>query len=429
MNSQVYGSAKGMRNALSINFFKSALFAAALIVSVGIFLVSCKPQEKEYVSADTPFCNCTVKYGEEEMKLSPPEMMEDTVLNSILDKAGFSLRPFKICKVKKIPDKNIAAFATLINDFPYIVYDAKKISKMKFASKWALHKILAHEVGHLVNYHTTDHSPPKHELELEADAYSGFILYQFGVPLDESFKLFSEDAEATKKHPSGKDSRIAFENGWLKASNLFPSQTPQEVKYPTAPPKRGYATIRGQLMPIIKIGDREIIAQNLSFKIGGARRYGDSFFSNGLLYTHNEAKTLCKQLGPEWELIRLDDMKALLTPKYGNLDNEYKNQGYDEVVGYGSIIVGGQSGFNGDLGGCALVNYDGTYNFAGKDEIGNYWVAELDDTYGQPIYFSLNVKKGTIVMYRDDEGLANYCRCARDVQEQSPSNGEIGYNN
>jgi len=92
------------------------------------------------------------------------------------------------------------------------------------SNSWSKLSILAHEVAHQINGHTLEASKSLYEsrqLELEADEYSGFVMYKLGASLSEAqeaIRVYGSDKDDTySTHPS-RDKRLkAIEKGYNKA--------------------------------------------------------------------------------------------------------------------------------------------------------------------------------------------------------------------
>ena len=116
----------------------------------------------------------------------------------------------------------------------YILYDKDFMRKITSGNSWENLSILAHEVGHHVNGHTRDllllfsdiKPSPKslkkqREEELEADEFSGFIMFKLGYSLEEAQSAISKfpnninDLYST--HPSKEKRLIAIKTGYNNA--------------------------------------------------------------------------------------------------------------------------------------------------------------------------------------------------------------------
>ena len=136
------------------------------------------------------------------------------------------------------------AYATIINRVRYIVYDNAFLEDIDSyaATKWASISVLAHEMGHHYYNHvisSTGSTPPK---EIEADAFSGYVMAKLGASLEESIaamKAIASD-KASSSHPGKSDRIAAITNGWnqAKASVAKPT-TPTPPSVPTKPTNPG----------------------------------------------------------------------------------------------------------------------------------------------------------------------------------------------
>lgn len=111
---------------------------------------------------------------------------------------------------QKIPQRVIA----FNKDFMDIVRDATG------GNAWAPVSIMAHEIGHHLSGHTITPGGSQPPTELEADKFSGFVLYKMGASLDDAqtamSKLVAEGPDGDT-HP-GRGKRLnAIRDGWQLA--------------------------------------------------------------------------------------------------------------------------------------------------------------------------------------------------------------------
>ena len=113
------------------------------------------------------------------------------------------------------------AYATIINKIRWIIYDNNFLEDIDaYAStKWASISVLAHEMGHHYYNHTISGSgstPPK---EIEADAFSGYVMQKLGATLNESVAAITAIASdrASATHPAKRDRVAAITKGWNQA--------------------------------------------------------------------------------------------------------------------------------------------------------------------------------------------------------------------
>lgn len=110
------------------------------------------------------------------------------------------------------------AYATIINRSRWIIYDNRFLEDLDAytSTKWASISVLAHEMGHHYYNHVVSSSgstPPK---EIEADAFSGYIMAKLGASLQESIAAMQAIASdrASSTHPAKADRVQAITRGW-----------------------------------------------------------------------------------------------------------------------------------------------------------------------------------------------------------------------
>ena len=153
----------------------------------------------------------------------------DIALNKILDVTGMSKR-FVLKECNDISN----CVATSYKGIRYILYDKDFMDDVATSTNsWSSMSILAHEIGHHVNGHSLDliiyasesaEAPTLSEsrqMELEADEYSGFVMYKLGASLSQAqqaIRLIStNDDDSYSTHPA-RDKRLrAVERGYNKA--------------------------------------------------------------------------------------------------------------------------------------------------------------------------------------------------------------------
>jgi hypothetical protein len=114
------------------------------------------------------------------------------------------------------------AYATILNKKRWIIYDNEFLEDIDaYAStKWASISVLAHEMGHHYYDHVVSSSgstPPK---EIEADAFSGYVMHKMGASLQESIAAISAIASdrASNSHPAKRDRIDAITKGWNQSA-------------------------------------------------------------------------------------------------------------------------------------------------------------------------------------------------------------------
>jgi hypothetical protein len=143
-----------------------------------------------------------------DLKLQQPQQKELDQIKSILSYTGISAS-FAIYSAH-IDN----AVATIINNKRYIIYDPSLLREQDKRSKtyWSSMSILAHEIGHHLSGHTLNLSPgdPDPREELEADRFSGFVLFKMGATLQQaSFAMQALGSEKDTRYYPDKYKRLA----------------------------------------------------------------------------------------------------------------------------------------------------------------------------------------------------------------------------
>lgn len=150
-----------------------------------------------------------------ECEIYMPDEREKKIIENIISYSGLPLN-FEIYS----GDINNAV-ATIRNNKRYIIYDKNLLKNVEVLTEsyWSSISILAHEIGHHLSGHTLNNETKNHEGELQADKFSGFILYKMGATQKQAsyaMYLLGND-EDTDTHPN-KNKRIkAILEGWNEA--------------------------------------------------------------------------------------------------------------------------------------------------------------------------------------------------------------------
>ena len=148
------------------------------------------------------------------MKISTIQSMLQEIINATGLHMSFELKEANVLNIE----------ASISHKKRYILYNPTYITSLNkiSKSKWAVMALLAHEVGHHLNGHTSRKGGSRPALELEADEFAGFILHKLGATLQQSQNVmyYIAKAKASKTHPSKNSRLLAIEKGWNKASVL-----------------------------------------------------------------------------------------------------------------------------------------------------------------------------------------------------------------
>jgi Zn-dependent protease with chaperone function len=117
-------------------------------------------------------------------------------------------------------------YAVTQNGERIIVYDAKFMQKINDMTKtdWGALSILAHEIGHHLQGHTLKVGGSDYTKEIEADEFSGFVMYQMGASLKQAqtaIWMLTTDNDSGTHPPRNKRIR-AIEKGYKNAEELYP---------------------------------------------------------------------------------------------------------------------------------------------------------------------------------------------------------------
>lgn len=86
-------------------------------------------------------------------------------------------------------------------------------------NQWGPASIMAHEIGHHLSGHTITSGGSRPGIELEADKFSGYVLYKMGAPLAEATKAIDAIGSETEQvtHPAKSRRIAAITQGWQEA--------------------------------------------------------------------------------------------------------------------------------------------------------------------------------------------------------------------
>ena len=86
-------------------------------------------------------------------------------------------------------------------------------------NQWGPISVMAHEIAHHLSGHTITPGGSRPEIELEADKFSGFVLYKMGAPLaDASAMILSvSNPHGSATHPPRDQRAEAIRQGWMQS--------------------------------------------------------------------------------------------------------------------------------------------------------------------------------------------------------------------
>ena len=145
-----------------------------------------------------------------------PKSVAEVIVQEVLDAVGSSSS--FIVRAARIPN----AAAAVANGKKYILYNPYFMAALQEATgsnRWVAVAVLAHEIGHHLIGHTGADVASAPENELEADAFSGYVLRRMGADLEDAqlaIRALASKRE-TATHPGRNDRMVAIAIGWYKA--------------------------------------------------------------------------------------------------------------------------------------------------------------------------------------------------------------------
>lgn len=141
------------------------------------------------------------------------------IINQIVSYSGLSNNYIVI----KEPG-TMNAYAFMYEGKRFISYDPILFNDLEYYSDtyWSIISIFAHEIGHHLSGHSEDNIGSNPVSELEADYFTGFVLYKMGASLEQSLiaiNLMGGEID-TETHPSKYKRIKKIEEGWLNANQL-----------------------------------------------------------------------------------------------------------------------------------------------------------------------------------------------------------------
>jgi Peptidase family M48 len=158
----------------------------------------------------------------------PPQSLLRTKFQSVYEAAGIVKSMLDSIKWKEnfnLQEQNGInnAYATIIRNKRWIIYDNNFLENLDgyAATKWASISVMAHEMGHHFHNHVVSGRGSTIPTEIEADAFSGYVMNKMGATLAQSVAamqtIASDRASAT--HPAKKDRVASITKGWNRANS------------------------------------------------------------------------------------------------------------------------------------------------------------------------------------------------------------------
>jgi hypothetical protein len=158
-----------------------------------------------------------------------PDSQVDLVIEDICAHIGLT------CNFDVFPARIPNATAYMIDGKRVVMYNPEFIDKVqrgKGQPSWETLSVLVHEIGHHLLGHMFVQDGNFPARELEADKFSGFLLYRMGATLKEAqanIRTMAQEKE-TSSHPGRSRRLVAVEQGWKAARAVALEETNLSVK-------------------------------------------------------------------------------------------------------------------------------------------------------------------------------------------------------
>ncbi len=148
-----------------------------------------------------------------------PDSQVDMVIEDICAHIGLT------CNFDVFPARVPNAMAYMIDGKRVVMYSPEFIDKVQHGKgqpSWETLSVLVHELGHHLLGHMFANDGNFPVRELEADKFSGFMLYRMGATLKEAqanIRNMAQEKE-TPSHPGRSRRLAAIEGGWKAARSV-----------------------------------------------------------------------------------------------------------------------------------------------------------------------------------------------------------------
>jgi hypothetical protein len=158
-----------------------------------------------------------------------PDSQVDLVIEDICAHIGLT------CNFDVFPARVPNAMAYMIDGKRVVMYNPEFIEKVQHGKgqpSWETLSVLVHEIGHHLLGHMFVNDGNFPARELEADKFSGFLLYRMGATLKEAqanIRTMAQEKE-TSSHPGRSRRLVAVEQGWKAARTVALEETDLSAK-------------------------------------------------------------------------------------------------------------------------------------------------------------------------------------------------------
>jgi hypothetical protein len=190
----------------------------SLLVALNVFAFPVLTQERVKEIVTDGDCSYYGETLEKKIYTFDSDKEAEAAVDKILYQTGLA-RNFTI-RASDVPN----AAAIIQGETRYVLYSQEFIRRVKqtVRTDWAALSIMAHEIGHHLQGHTLQRGGSRPPIELEADTFSGFVMYKMGANLEQAqaaMRAFAGDV-GTATHPGKKSRLAAIEAGWTHAKDI-----------------------------------------------------------------------------------------------------------------------------------------------------------------------------------------------------------------
>ena len=209
---------------------------ATLVLGIAPFLISSSPvlmPQPSPVTRDAQLNQQAVPNEKAARQLIIPQLLPDSQVDLVIEDicAHIGLT----CNFDVFPARVPNAMAYMIDGKRVVMYNPEFIDKVQHGKgkpSWETLSVLVHEIGHHLLGHMFVNDGNFPARELEADKFSGFMLYRMGATLSEAqanIRNMAQEKE-TPSHPGRSRRLVAVEEGWKAARTVALEETDLAAK-------------------------------------------------------------------------------------------------------------------------------------------------------------------------------------------------------
>jgi hypothetical protein len=183
-----------------------------------LLLAACSKPSVTASSTQT-FCSFNSdEVSDDRAQTSQPDEKMAKIVKELVSKTGLDQN----FEVRVYAKQNVEAKA--INNQKFILYNPQFLNKLRETEglDYAAAEIIAHQIAHHLLGHTSALDKTNRNLELEADRFTGFMMFRVGATLDKAQSGLNSILSKTRPMQIPREERInALEKGWTEAEGLM----------------------------------------------------------------------------------------------------------------------------------------------------------------------------------------------------------------